>query len=311
MDLGEVLFLFYSKLGWILGGQVHSATEESSETSLLVSTIGLVPRGIKTNTHMLTSIDMSLESKPNLGNFWSLESIGITESPIVADDDQALCNFNKTIRLVDGRYLVVWPWKEPSPDLPDNCQLAVGRLKSTIQRLQRNPHLLQMYANVIQEQLDRGIIEKISSDADVSPLKHYIPCHAVITPSKTTTKVRVVYDASAKTRQSNKSLNKCLYRGPVLLPNFIGLLIRFQLSPINIVANVEKAFLNVGLQVLDRDVTRFLWLKDFKNPNINDNLQIYRFCRIPFGIISSPFLLEATIMYHLKQASTPVAKQLQ
>ena len=96
-----------------------------------------------------------------------------------------------------------------------------------------------------------------------------------------------------------------------MLPDLFGLLIRFQLSPIGIVADVEKAFLNVGLQVPDRDATRFLWLKNPKNPNINGNLQSYRFCRIPFGIISSPFLLEATIMYHLKQAGTPIAECLQ
>ena len=142
-------------------------------------------------------------------------------------------------------------------------------------------------------------------------MKHYIPHHAVITPSKATTKVRVVYDASAKSSQSNKSLNECLYRGPVILPDLFGLLIRFRLSPIAIVADAEKAFLNVGLQVPDRDATQFLWLKEPKNPQINGNLQVFRFCRIPFGIISSPFLLEATIMYHLKQAGTLTAERLQ
>ena len=85
-------------------------------------------------------------------------------------------------------------------------------------------------------------------------MKHYIPHHPVITPLKSTTKVRIVYDASAKTRQSNKSLNECLYRGPVILPSLLGLLLRFRLSAIGIVSDVEKAFLNVGLQVHDRDV---------------------------------------------------------
>ena len=72
IDLGEGLFLFYSKLGWILSGQVHNNTEESSETNLLVNTIGSVPVGIKVNSHMLTNIDLSLESKPNLDCFWNL-----------------------------------------------------------------------------------------------------------------------------------------------------------------------------------------------------------------------------------------------
>lgn len=90
------------------------------------------------------------------------------------------------------------------------------------------------------------------------------------------------------------------------LPDLFGLLIRFRLSPIAIVADVEKAFLNVGLQVPDRDVTYFLWLEDPNNSNIKGNLQSYHFCRIPFGIISSPFLLD-----HLKQAGTPIAEHLQ
>ena len=205
IDLGEGLFLFHFKLGWILGGQVHNTTEEVSESGLLVTTVGLVLRGIKMNTHMLTSIDHSLESKPNLEHFWSLESIGITDSPVAADDDQALDNFNKTFKFVDGRYLVSWPWKELNPDLPDNYQLAVGQLKSTVQRLRKDPRLLKMYTDIIQEQLDRGIIEKVSNDTEEGPLKHYIPHHAVITPLKTTTKVRVIYDASANLDKVTKA----------------------------------------------------------------------------------------------------------
>ena len=180
-----------------------------------------------------------------------------------------------------------------------------------IQKLVKHPQLLQQYEAIIQEQLRRGIIEKVTKISEEGPVKHYVPHHPVITPSKNTTKVRVVYDASAKTRQCNKSLNECLYRGPVMLPVLSGLLLRFRLSPIGIVSDIEKAFLSVGLQVKDRGVTRFLWLKNTESSDTTNSLQVYRFCRIPFRVISSPFLLAATICYHLKQIGSSTAEQIQ
>ena len=82
------------------------------------------------------------------------------------------------------------------------------------------------------------------------------------------------------------------------------------MSPVGIIADIEKAFLNVGLQVTDRDVTWFLWLRDPTNINLDNNLQIYRFCCVPFGVISSPFLLGATITYHLQRSSNLTVKDL-
>ena len=257
---------------------------------------------------MLSNCDLSVVDRPNLDGFWNLESIGISDSPLTSDDDKAVEMFNKSVS--NGRYLVAWSWKESPKLLPGNFQLAVGQLKSTISRLKKNPRLLEMYSAVIQEQIDRGIIERVSDKVTEGEFKHYIPHHAVITPTKSTTKVRVVYDASAKTRQSNKSLNDCLYRGPLLLQDLCGLLLRFRMNAIAIVADVEKAFLNIGLHQQDRDVTRFLWLKDPNNVPIEENLEIFRFCRTPFGVASSPFILGTTIAHHLKQSDNLFAPSL-
>jgi len=68
---------------------------------------------------------------------------------------------------------------------------------------------------------------------------------------------------------------------------------------------------NVGLQSHERDVTRFLWLKNTSESSLDNSVQIYRFFRVPFGVISSPFLLGATIANHLQNSDNPIAKDLQ
>ena len=72
--------------------------------------------------------------------------------------------------------------------------------------------------------------------------KHYLPHHLVLTPSKATAKVCIVYDASARIQGNVNSLNECLHRGPVILPDVCGLLLRFRLYLIVILADIEKHF---------------------------------------------------------------------
>ena len=137
---------------------------------------------------------------------------------------------------------------------------------------------------------------------------HYLPHHAVTKSSSTTTKVRIVYDASARISKGSNSLNDCLLRGPNLLPSLCGVLLRFRAETAVLLADIEKAFLQLSVRPGDRDVTRFLWYRDCSKPHvIDDNLDVYRFRRVPFGIVSSPFLLEATVQHHLKLQQSPIA----
>lgn len=72
------------------------------------------------------------------------------------------------------------------------------------------------------------------------------------------------------------------------------------MNKIALVSDIEKAFLQMGLQEDAKDVTRFFWLKDKNIVEVENNIQTYRFCRVPFWVISSPFLLAATTDHHLK-----------
>ncbi|XP_053395800.1 uncharacterized protein LOC128555967 [Mercenaria mercenaria] len=306
IEIEPDLYLLGSKLGWILTGRTSEVEKGMDTVNMLVLTYG----NDVTNHSVFTSIDSAITTKPNLEDFWNIESIGITDNVQNSNDEIAMKKFKETIKFEDGRYHVTWPWRDEEFELPENRQLALGRLKSNVSRMSSKPELMKRYNEVIEDQLNKGVIEKVSYKVQ-DGMTHYIPHHAVINPEKLTTKLRIVYNASSKTRKENKSLNECLYRGPVILQHLCGILLRFRLHKIALVADIEKAFLQIGLQLDQRDVTRFLWLKDINAPTVDSrNIQEYRFCRVPFGVISSPFLLGATVQSHMDTYNTDLAQQV-
>uniref|UniRef100_A0A1I7VNN6 Reverse transcriptase domain-containing protein n=1 Tax=Loa loa TaxID=7209 RepID=A0A1I7VNN6_LOALO len=242
-----------------------------------------------------------------LENFWRLESIGIQESPNDNDDEETLKHFQRTLTKMDGRYHVCWPWRDSKQNLSDNYGLCMGRLKNLLKKLQLKS-LLQVYHNTIIEQLQAGMIEEVPHNDEVGVI-HYLPHHEVWNPNKNTTKLRIVYDASAH-QKGYKSLNEVLHRGPVMLPDLVGVLLRFRMMKLVIIADIEKAFLQIGLHPEEKNCTRFLWVKNLDEEVSERNIKSYRFKRVPFGVISSPFLLAATLKYHLDHTATSLAFEI-
>ena len=135
------------------------------------------------------------------------------------------------------------------------------QLMSLLQRLQGEPEVFKEYDAVIKDQLSRGIVEIVDKE-DVGEIGkvHYIPHHGVLRRDKQTTKLRLVYDASAKS--SGPSLNDCLYTGPAMIHNIVDIILRFRSHRIALAGDIEKAFLMVSIVEEDRNVLRFLWFDD-------------------------------------------------
>uniref|UniRef100_A0A183U0T1 Reverse transcriptase domain-containing protein n=1 Tax=Toxocara canis TaxID=6265 RepID=A0A183U0T1_TOXCA len=161
--------------------------------------------------------------------------------------------------------------------------------------LRKNDQIFKAYNEIIQQQLEQGITEKAPNPAE-GPTVHYLLHNAVIKPP--------LKSACCTTHQHHRRegvRNDQLYRGPVL-PQLVGVPMRFREDEIALTADIENAFLRLELQEPNRDACRFLWLRnpDDIGAEIERSLQAYRFCCVPFGVVSSPFLLAAVLKTHLK-----------
>ncbi|XP_069118930.1 uncharacterized protein [Argopecten irradians] len=101
-------------------------------------------------------------------------------------------------------------------------------------------------------------------------------------------------DCSCKESKGSPSLNDCLGTNAPQLNNLKTLLTNFRMNKYAVTADIEKAFLQVGLDEEDRDYTRFFWLKDYTYPK--SEIVSYRFKVVLFGATCSPFLLNATLL---------------
>lgn len=197
-----------------------------------------------------------------------------------------------------SRYSVKLPWKEGRDSLDSNYELSLAHMKGQVKKLRKEPEVLQEYDSVIKCQLVSGVIERVA-ELEESDRVYYNPHLAVIRKEATTTKLRVVYDTSAKSGKGGVSLNDCLHKGPSLTPLLFDILVRFREKRVALVGDIEKAFLNIEVDKADGDFLRFPWLENASQPE--SKIAVYRFCRVVFGLNASPFRLNATLRYHISR----------
>ena len=137
----------------------------------------------------------------------------------------------------------------------------------------------------MEEYFDCGHAEMVpSSDLD-NPTSEvfYLPMHIVHKESSSTTKIRIMFDTSAKT-SIGVSLNDVLVVGPTVHPPLVDVLLRFRFYCVALVADVSRMYRAVSLSDSDRDLHRFVWRKGPDAP-----LQDYRMTIVTCGVSASLF----------------------
>ena len=82
------------------------------------------------------------------------------------------------------------------------------------------------YNNIFKMQLENGIIEQVPRSKWNSRQCHFLPQHGIVREDKDTTKLRIVFDGSAKSNPWSHLLNDCLEKGPNLTPFIFNALLK-------------------------------------------------------------------------------------
>ncbi|XP_064479221.1 uncharacterized protein LOC135392441 [Ornithodoros turicata] len=288
----DKLFAIKTIFGWTVQGPTSSSPSDNLDTNVGVLRV--------------TAESFEDETSSQLRRFWELEHIGIQHNETECKEDhtnEVMDHFTKTITKKDGRYEVSLPWTTKKDELPSNLEVAKTRLRSLTKRLMRDSGVIEEYDAAIRLYEQNRHAEKIPADDNSTNTQYYLPHRAVIRRERDTTKIRIVFDASSSVA-SEPSLNDVLHAGPNLNPEVLHVLLRFRKNTVALIADIEKAFLQISLAEADRDALRFLWYTS--TPRVGQPLpdvEVLRMTRVPFGATSSPFLLAGTVRHHLQTSS--------
>ena len=145
-----------------------------------------------------------------------LDVLGI-EDRASGDQDSVYSDFKEQLRRSnEGWYETGLLWKVDHPPLPTNKNGSLGRLSNLLKKLKHRPLVFEEYNKVIENHIEQGIVERVDDTSKTNNKEFYLPHKAVIRETAETTKLRVVFDASAKADNAVPSLNDCLETGPSL-----------------------------------------------------------------------------------------------
>ncbi|XP_017490985.1 PREDICTED: uncharacterized protein LOC108379170 [Rhagoletis zephyria] len=147
-----------------------------------------------------------------------------------------------------GRIVVRLPFKDDPSYLGASYNTALRRFIAQEGRLTKSPQLRSQYVEFMNEYEGLGHMSAVENPNLRNP-HYYIPLHCVLKPTSTTTKLRVVFDASCRTT-TQKSLNELEMVGPTIQCDLI--LLRFRLYRFVLTADIVKMYRQVLMHEEDR-----------------------------------------------------------
>jgi hypothetical protein len=263
-SLAQNFLLQETKLGWVV---VNSCYNNGQDIAI---------------RNLCHFVQPALEQMVN--KFWELDSF---KNETIINQDDALCEkifADHHKRSKTGKYVVPLPFKQEKRNLGTSRAGAIKRFKSLECKFRRDKGFKTVYAKVIEDYFRQGHAEQVPANELDNPC-YYLPHHGVTKEESTTTQLRVVFDASAKT-SSQKSLNDLLLIGPKIQSDLYSILLPFR-EHVAITADIISSGCTPK-QLIDNKLwlngPTFLWqnetdlsdnIKNIINPKQKNDVELY------------------------------------
>lgn len=266
----DLSILQESALGWLVSGRI---TECQSTGTVRVC-------------HVQSTQAGESELSGLLRQFWSIDE---QDFPSTCQSASMECeqHFQRThARSESGRYVVRLPFRTNVAELGESRQQAEKRFFGLERRLDKNPDLKQQYKAFIEEYISLGHARVVD---EVDEGVFYLPHHCVLKPDSSTTKLRVVFDASARS-STNLSLNDVMMIGPTVQRTLFDIVLRFRCHRYAFTADVPKMYRQVMVHEDDRKYQTIVWRDDRQQP-----LKTIELSTVTYGTAAAPFLVTRSL----------------
>lgn len=303
-------------LGWVVSGS-YAFTKNLAYPNIACSNLILQNNSIELNQ----DLEMSVHK------FWEMENVQPKCELSKLSHEEQFCerHFEKTVtRDASGRFIVSIPFNSQLIELGESKDRALDRFIHLEQRLLKNPELYSAYTKFMREYIELGHMKRLenanSSQShkinEVETLNsvvsltnipnYYLPHHAVIKNNSLTTKLRVVFDGSAKSN-SNISINDTQITGPVIQNDIFSILLRFRQHIVAFTGDIEKMYRQILISEPLRKFQQILWRDDPKQP-----VHTYQLQTITYGTTSASYLATRCLKYlaDLNSVEFPVVSKI-
>ncbi|XP_044574080.1 uncharacterized protein LOC123258275 [Drosophila ananassae] len=249
-----------TKLGWIVAGRVKS----------------------KTQSAIACGVGVGEETDALIERFWKLDNLENQTKHRSPSEAHCEKHFIETLkRAEDGRFIVKLPFAEHPSALGESKEIAIKRFLALERRLTGD--VRKGYSEFMKE-YEALEHMKFVPTTHVPNNHYFIPHHCVLKPDSSSTKLRVVFDASCKT-SSGKSLNDILHTGPTVQSELMAILLRFRIHKYVFTADIEKMYRQVWINPDNQFHQLIVWRND-----PSEDLKYYRLKTVTYGTKTAPFL---------------------